>query len=121
MKINTTILHSDYNITVSGSTTLSSSKQLILKQLLADPLLQQVRHKHCPICSHDQARLIAQIDRDSIPLDTVICDACGLIFSLSIYTPEAMSHFYSTYYRTLFDNKTNDEGSINDSCIAITN
>ena len=83
--------------------------------MLADPLLQQVRHKHCPICSHDQARLIAQTDRDSIPLDTVICDACGLIFSLSIYTPEAMSHFYSTYYRTLFDNKTNDEGSINDS------
>ena len=108
MNIKTCILHPEYNDTEPAT-------QASLKKLINDPLLEQVRHQHCPICSHNHATLIAKIDRDGIPLDTVICDACGLIYSLSVYTPAAMSHFYSQYYRTLFDDKTNVDGSINES------
>ena len=84
-------------------------------QLLSDHVLETYFHKQCPICSHDHAILISEKDRHGIPLDTVICDACGLIYSLSIYTPAAMSYFYLTYYRQLFDNNVNYDGTLNES------
>lgn len=58
-----------------------------------DELINDVRIKYktiekCPICNHERFLLIAEKDRYGIPLDTMVCEKCGLVFSLNQMTTD---------------------------------
>jgi len=57
----------------------------------------------CPICGHENFILIAEKDRYGISVDTVICEKCGLIFSLTQMTTHSSILFYSKYYRKIYE------------------
>ena len=46
----------------------------------------------CPICGHKNFILIAEKDRYGIPVDTVICERCSLIFNLNQIIPSPLLH-----------------------------
>lgn len=39
------------------------------------------RHNQCPCCGHDHAWLIAEIDREKFPCQTVVCKQCDFVFN----------------------------------------
>ena len=57
----------------------------------------------CPLCDHKTFFLISEKDRYGIPLETVICEKCGLIFSHKQMSVKGTTLFYSEYYRRIYD------------------
>lgn len=53
----------------------------------------------CPVCEAAEFRPIARLDRRMKRLPTVMCDACGLLFTNPMPTDEELDHYYSRYYR----------------------
>jgi len=59
--------------------------------------------EQCVLCGGTEFILIAEKDRYGIPVDTAVCDRCGLIFSLTQMTDESAKIFYSEYYRKIYE------------------
>lgn len=57
----------------------------------------------CPLCSHSNFIVIAEKDRYGIPLETSLCEKCGLIFILNQMDQESTKIFYSEYYRKIYE------------------
>ncbi len=61
----------------------------------------------CVLCGETNFTLISEKDRYGIPLNTAVCDNCGIIFSLDQMTQKSLVIFYSEYYRKIYDGKDN--------------
>ena len=60
-------------------------------------------HQYCPLCECDRVTLVAQKDRYGIPQHTVVCDECGVIFTLDPLDTSSLETFYREQYRKLYD------------------
>jgi len=58
---------------------------------------------NCPLCSSENAILIAKKDRYGIPLKTVVCGNCGLVRSHNQLTEASQKLFYEKYYRNIHE------------------
>lgn len=38
-------------------------------------------HDTCPLCTHSEATLLSEVDREGFPCDTVICEHCDFVFN----------------------------------------
>ena len=66
----------------------------------------------CPLCSYTNFAVIAHKDRYGLPLETAVCERCGLIFSLHQFDEVSTKIFYSEYFRPIYDgflNPTQDK------------
>lgn len=54
------------------------------------------------LCGANNHTLIANEDRYGIPINTVICKNCGLVYSTPYYTKETLEVFYKNYYRSIY-------------------
>lgn len=54
---------------------------------------------NCDLCGDDSFQIVATKDRHNQPLDTVICETCGLVRHANVPTEEELSAFYSGSYR----------------------
>lgn len=59
----------------------------------------------CNLCRGNQIQTVAQLSRFNIPLNTVICKDCGLIYHNPRMGPEAFTRFYEHDYRRLIEAK----------------
>lgn len=50
--------------------------------------------------------LLAEKDMWGVPLETIVCKACGLIRSRTIFEPGAMQAFYEQEYKSIYYNST---------------
>lgn len=50
--------------------------------------------------------LLAEKDMWGVPLDTIVCKACGLIRSRTIFEPGAMNAFYEQEYKSIYYSST---------------
>lgn len=62
---------------------------------------------NCHVCDsrYEQHELISSKERHGLELDCVICKNCGLIFTNPRMSKESYGHFYTTYYRDLYNYK----------------
>lgn len=53
----------------------------------------------CNLCGATQAEIVSTVDRDGEPLRTVMCAACGLVFTDPRPAPHQVENYYRTQYR----------------------
>ncbi|MBI5701729.1 methyltransferase domain-containing protein [Candidatus Saganbacteria bacterium] len=63
--------------------------------------IKRVRREKCPLCCGQKFVLIAKKDRLGLPLETLICDICGLVFSGSFFSASGEDLYYSNYCNLL--------------------
>jgi len=56
----------------------------------------------CPVCQSASYEHVASIDRQSLPVVTVRCLGCPTLYSRRRFTEEALTLFYSSFYRNLY-------------------
>ncbi|MCX5695174.1 MAG: class I SAM-dependent methyltransferase [Candidatus Omnitrophica bacterium] len=74
-----------------------------IKKFNNDARIKYKELRKCPLCEYLNFTLIAKKDHYGFSVDTVVCDRCGLIFSLKQMTDESIAIFYSEYYRGIYE------------------
>lgn len=57
----------------------------------------------CQLCGGEDFLLIAERDRYSLPVRTVLCRRCGLLMTNPVMRAEDYADFYQNHYTTLYD------------------
>lgn len=57
----------------------------------------------CPICNSTDFSLVSDLDRYGIPIKTVCCSSCGLVFVNPQPSKEWTEMFYKNHYRNLYE------------------
>lgn len=86
---------------------LNDIQQEYRDRFIKDDRIRYKDIEKCPACNYDDLILIAEKDRYGIPLETVVCNRCSLIFSHNQMTEESTALFYSEYYRKLYEGLAN--------------
>ncbi len=82
---------------------LNDVQNKYLKLFLNDNRIKYKTISECPLCKNENSILIAEKERYAIPLETVVCENCGLIMSLKQLDEESSEIFYSEYYRKIYE------------------
>lgn len=82
---------------------LNDIQKECIERFKNDERIKYEKVEKCPLCDNTAFTLIAEKDRYSVPLETVVCDRCGLIFTYNRMTADSASIFYSEYYRTMYE------------------
>lgn len=56
----------------------------------------------CPVCGNVDSKLISNVDRQGIDVETVRCLNCPTLYSRKRMTEESLEIFYSEFYRQLY-------------------
>lgn len=84
---------------------LQKSQEQHRKQLL-DKLLDGTyveEKRNCPVCGSYDSDIIAERDRYSLPVQTHICNACGLLRTNPCMREQDLVDFYKNHYRALYE------------------
>lgn len=82
---------------------LNSVQTKWLDVFLKDSSIKYEEVPDYPLCSSENAILIAKKDRYGIPLKTVVCENCGLVRSYNQLTEASQKLFYKKYYRNIYE------------------
>lgn len=82
---------------------LDDRQKKYLKLFLNDPRISYSIIRSCPLCACKNVILIAQKERYAIPLDTVVCDNCGFVWSFAQLDEKSSRIFYTEYYRNIYE------------------
>jgi len=82
---------------------LNDFQKKYLKLFLIDKRIKYKTISECPLCKSGSSVLVAEKDRYAIPLETVVCENCGLVRSLKQLDKESAKIFYSEYYRKIYE------------------
>lgn len=61
----------------------------------------RMEHDSCCCGEHD-SKIIAQVDRYGIKLDTVLCKSCGSLRFDPYLSSESLAHFYQVFYQDMY-------------------
>ncbi|KPJ57007.1 hypothetical protein AMJ49_03130 [Parcubacteria bacterium DG_74_2] len=86
---------------------LNAIQKEYLKLFLSDDRLEHETISECPLCKSENSILIAEKDRYGIPLETVVCENCGLVRSYKQLDERSSEIFYSQYYRKIYNGFSN--------------
>ena len=70
---------------------------------IADKRISFTNVERCVICKDTDFSIIAEKDQFGIPLETAICNHCGLVFSTRQLSAEGAKIFYDEYYRKIYE------------------
>jgi 2-polyprenyl-3-methyl-5-hydroxy-6-metoxy-1,4-benzoquinol methylase len=56
----------------------------------------------CPVCGSRESQPIATIDRQGLPVRTVLCGNCPTMYSQEVLTDDGLNYFYQSVYRKLY-------------------
>lgn len=73
------------------------------ERFLKDPRIAYKEIRACPLCGSTNVICIAKKEGHGLPLDTVVCDECGLVRSYRQLNEKSLNIFYSEYYREIYD------------------
>jgi SAM-dependent methyltransferase len=92
---------------------LSEFQRLSIAAFRSDNRITYSTVEHCLLCNNSEFDIIANKDQYGIPLETAICNHCGLIFSRQQFSENSAKVFYDEYYRKIYEgvpNPTLDHG-----------
>lgn len=89
------------------------SRQQWVNQFMNDNQLKYEQSSECALCLSKEEILIAKKDRYGLPLETVVCENCGLIRTYSQMDEASQYLFYSKYFRNIEEGLETDLDSIN--------
>lgn len=69
---------------------------------LTNGTYQLSRHK-CPLCEADEFAVIAERDRYSLPVQTLVCRRCGLLLTNPLMRGSDYADFYQNHYTSLYE------------------
>jgi len=88
------------------------SEQCSIKRIVADKLTDgsyQMLSDTCPCCETvKEDVLIASVDRYGLPLDTVLCSACGTLRTNPYPDDAGIADFYTHFYQQMYA-RSNDQ------------
>ena len=58
--------------------------------------------ERCNLCGSYSTEVVGRVSRYLLPLETVMCTTCGLVFSNPVPDPKTLERFYSRRYRFLY-------------------
>lgn len=117
----TTLINSRYkfnagkNYVDMSAISIANRDKFLAKIRNSDQLVTQ----KCYVCNVSDFKIISEVDRYGFYYPTGVCKQCGNIQQEKYYNNEALTLFYSTYYRkiygdstpkSLFDNQRNEMG-----------
>ncbi|MFH0791976.1 MAG: class I SAM-dependent methyltransferase [bacterium] len=82
---------------------LNDFQQKYLNLFLNDRRIKYKILYKCPLCESENNILIAEKDRYAIPLETVVCEKCGLVRNYKQLDNDSTNIFYSEYYRKIYE------------------
>src|ERR1035437_6329038 len=77
-----------------------------LKYFLNDKRIEYIEILRCPLCKCEDSIAIAEKERHGIPLETIVCNNCGLVRSSKQLNGDSTNIFYSEYYRNIYEPMT---------------
>lgn len=103
MQLKKNLISSRYKNDGQPLVILDDEQKKTLRMFLDDPSIKYTTVIACPLCAHENATLIAEKERYGIPLNTAVCDNCGLIRSYQQMDETSSYLFYSKYYRKIYE------------------
>jgi SAM-dependent methyltransferase len=82
---------------------LSEFQRQSIAAFLSDNRITYSIVEHCLLCNNSEFDIIAEKDQYGIPLETAICNHCGLIFSRQQFSEDSAKVFYDEYYRRIYE------------------
>ena len=89
----------------------------VLKEIrtsLLNGKLKRISHERCPLCKAEDFMVIARKDRLGLPVETLICEQCGLVFS-GTYLNDSSAGLYYGKYANRFKNRGRSAQALFDS------
>jgi SAM-dependent methyltransferase len=82
---------------------LNEFQRRSIAAFLSDNRITYSNVEHCLLCNNSEFDIIAKKDQYGIPLETAICNHCGLIFSRQQFSEDSAKVFYNEYYRKIYE------------------
>jgi SAM-dependent methyltransferase len=82
---------------------LNEFQRLSIAAFVSDKRITYSTVEHCLLCNNSDFDIIAKKDQYGIPLETAICNHCGLIFSRQQFSEDSAKVFYDEYYRKIYE------------------
>jgi SAM-dependent methyltransferase len=74
--------------------------------IISDGETWKFNSRECQNCSSTNFKIIAEVDRYLLDVETVICLECGFMFTDPVMRQEDYLDFYTNYYRKLYTNSS---------------
>jgi SAM-dependent methyltransferase len=82
---------------------LNEFQRQSIAAFLSDDRITYSNIERCLLCNNSEFDIIAKKDQYGIPLETAICNHCGLIFSRQQFAKDSAKVFYGEYYRKIYE------------------
>ncbi|MFA4884219.1 MAG: methyltransferase domain-containing protein [Candidatus Margulisiibacteriota bacterium] len=73
----------------------------VVGEALKNGEIERLAFAACPLCQATKVTVVALKDRLGLPLETVICDNCGLVFSSAYFSDKGADRYYAKYCNQL--------------------
>jgi SAM-dependent methyltransferase len=80
---------------------LNAFQRQCIAAFLSDGRISYSNVEHCLLCNNSEFDIIAEKEQLGIPLETAICNHCGLLFSRQQFSGDSAKIFYDEYYRKI--------------------
>ena len=80
---------------------LNEFQRRSIAAFLSDNRITYSNVEHCLLCNNSEFDIIAEKEQLGIPLETAICNHCGLLFSRQQFSGDSAKIFYDEYYRKI--------------------
>ena len=58
----------------------------------------RIPFNHCQICGCKEATIVSEMSRFSLPMESQVCDFCGLVYTVGHFSLEFMHRYYKYYF-----------------------
>lgn len=82
---------------------LNDLQRQSLAAFAADERITFKTVERCVLCGNTDFDIIAEKDQFGIPLETALCNHCGLVFTLRQFSGDSAKVFYGEYYRKIYE------------------
>jgi SAM-dependent methyltransferase len=97
------LLSEDYGNNGEPMVELNEIQRQSIAAFLSDNRITYSHVEHCLLCNNSEFDIIAKKDQFGIPLETAICNHCGLVFSRQQFSGDSSKIFYDEYYRKIYE------------------
>jgi SAM-dependent methyltransferase len=102
-RIRNNLLSEEYRDDGKSMVQLNELQRRSIAAFLSDSRITYSTVEHCLLCENSDFEIIANKDKYGIPLETAICNHCGLIFSQQQLSEDSAKIFYGEYYRKIYE------------------
>lgn len=102
-RIRNNLLSDEYRNDGKSMVQLNELQQRSIAEFLSDSRIAFSNVEHCLLCGNSDFDIIANKDQYGIPIETSLCNHCGLVFSRQQLSEDSTRIFYGEYYRKIYE------------------